>query len=70
MTDVLRELKREIEAICEKDELPLRAVKILQWIAEQALTQDGVVDEAELYNQLVRLGESIDALQQEREGGA
>ena len=70
MTDVLKELKREIEAICEKDELPLRAVKILQWIAEQALTQDGVIDEGELYSQLVRLGESIDALAKEREGGA
>ena len=55
MTDVLKELKNEIEAICEKDELPLRAVKILQWIAEQALTQDGVIDEGELYSQLVRL---------------
>lgn len=70
MTDVLKELKSEIEAICERDELPQRTVKILQWIAEQALTQDGVVDEAELYSQLVRLGESTDALQQERGGGA
>ena len=70
MTDVLKELKNEIEAICEKKEMPLRAVKILQWIAEQALTQDGVIDEGELYSQLVRLGESIDALEEEREGGA
>lgn len=68
MTDVLKELKREIEAICKDDELPPRAVKILQWIAEQALTQDGVIDEGELYSQLVRLGECINALIIEQEG--
>ena len=70
MTDVLAELKAEIESIAEGRGLPPRAIKILQWLAEQAITQDGVLDEARLHDQLVRLGESIEALMAAEEGEA